>query len=68
MKTDKTSADKGTSRAVTEGPTSTTGKGSHPTNQMNCTSASEEGSANCQGVATTLNMRNGCDGFRCPNF
>ena len=40
MKTDKTSADKGTSRAVTEGPTSATEKGSHPTNQMNRTSAS----------------------------
>ena len=40
MKTDKTSADKGTSRAVTEGPTSTKGKGSHPTHQMNCKSAS----------------------------
>ena len=40
MKTDKTSTVKGTSRAVTEGPTSTTGKGSHPTNQMNHTSAS----------------------------
>ena len=40
MKTDKTSTVKGTSRAVTEGPTSTTGKGSHPTNQMNRTSAS----------------------------
>jgi hypothetical protein len=40
MKTDKTSTDNGTSRAVTEGPTSTTGKGSHPTNQMNRTSAS----------------------------
>jgi len=40
MKTDKTSTDNGTSRAVTEGPTSTTGKGSHPTNQMHRTSAS----------------------------
>ena len=39
MKTNKTFADKGTSRAVTEGPTSTTDKGSHPTNQMNRKSA-----------------------------
>ena len=40
MKTDKTFTDKGTSRAVTEGPISTMAKGSHPTNQMNRTSAS----------------------------
>ena len=40
MKTDKTFTDKRTSRAVTEGPTSATEKGSHPTNQMNRTSAS----------------------------
>ena len=40
MKTDKTFTDKGTSRAVTEGPISTMEKGSHPTDQMNRTSAS----------------------------
>ena len=39
MKTNKTFADKGTSRAVTEGPASTMDKGSHPTNQMNRKSA-----------------------------
>ena len=53
MKTDKTSTDNGTSRAVTEGPTSTTGKGSHPTNQMNRTSASRRVPANPIHSSTT---------------
>ena len=40
MKTDKTSTNTGTSRAVTQGPTSLMEKGSHSTNQMNRKSAS----------------------------
>ena len=53
MKTDKTFTDKGTSRAVTEGPISTMEKGSHPTNQMNRTSASRRVPANPIHSSTT---------------
>ena len=53
MNTDKTFADKGTSRAVTEGPISTMEKGSHPTDQMNRTSASRRVPANPIHSSTT---------------
>ena len=53
MKTDKTFTDKRTSRAVTEGPTSSMEMGSHPTNQMNRTSASRRVPANPIHSSTT---------------